>query len=48
MKKLYPFNIMSLKECRICGKNLKARIVEQKQNVTLCYKCFIAQKRADK
>ena len=42
MRKSHDFNEMSDRQCRSCGKMLKARIVENKtpKNAHLCYKCY--------
>ena len=40
MKKTYPHTELSDKVCKHpnCNKKLKLRLVEEKQNVSLCYK----------
>jgi len=47
MVKRYPYNVLSDKKCSNvkCDKKLKKRIVEEKPQANLCYKCFIKFKK---
>ena len=40
MKKNYAYDVLSDKQCIVCGKKLKKRIEIEHPNFTKCYRCY--------